>query len=104
MALSTSELVADSPSTSSVGEASGARLVFAPASGPGLEAWPVEARLATSPDIVRRALFFLKKARALVWLEGIKPGNKMGRHTVALASQSGPHFFSASEALPPLVG
>ena len=104
MALSTSELVANSLSASSVEEASGARLVFASASGPGLGAWPVEARLATSPDIVRRALFFLKRAQALVHLEGIKPGNKKARHTVAPTSQSGPHFFSAYRALMPLVG
>ena len=44
MALSTSEWVADNLSTSSVGGASGARLVFAPASGPGFGAWLVEAR------------------------------------------------------------
>ena len=104
MALSTSELVADNPSASTVGGASGARLAFASASGPGLGAWLVEARLATSPDIVRRALFFLKRERALVCLEGIQPGNKMARHTVAPASQSGPHFFIACWALLPLVG
>ena len=104
MALSTLELVADSPSASSVRGASGACLVFVSASGPGLGAWLVEARLATSPDVVRRALFFLKKARALVCLEGIKPGNKTARHTVALVSRSGPHFFSACWALQALVG
>ena len=104
MALSTSELVADNLSASSVGGASGARLVFASASGPDLGAWPVEARLATSLDIVRRALFFLKRARALVYLEGIKPGNKIARHIAAPASQSRPHFFSACRALMPLVG
>src|SRR3954463_11337300 len=38
------------------------------ASGPGFGAWLVDARLATSPDIVRRALFFLKRAWALVCL------------------------------------
>ena len=43
MALSTSELVADSLSASSVGGASGARLVFASAFGPGFGAWLVEA-------------------------------------------------------------
>ena len=78
MALSTSEFVADSLSASSVGGASGARLVLASASLPDVGAWLVEARLATSPDIVRRGLFVLKRARALICLEGITPGNKMG--------------------------
>ena len=104
MALSTSELVADSLSASSVGGASGARLVFASASGLGFGAWLVEARLATSPDIVRRGLFVLKRARALICLEGITPGNKAERYTFAPVPQSGPHFFSARGALPPLVG
>src|SRR4051812_14701791 len=62
MALSTSELVADSRSASSVGGASGARLVFVPASGPDVGAWLVEARLAAPPDIVRRGLFVLKNS------------------------------------------
>ena len=74
MALSTSELVADSPSASSIGGASGARLVFASACGPGFGAWLVEARLAASPDIVRRGLFVLKRARVSMCLEGITPG------------------------------
>ena len=104
MALSTSELVADSLSASSVGGASGARLVFTSASGPSLGAWLVEARLATSPDIVRRGLFILKRARALVCLEGITPGNKMARYTFAPVPQSGPHFFLACGALLPLIG
>ena len=64
-ALSTSELVADSPSAPSVGGAPEARLVSVSASGPGLEPWPA--------DIVRRALFFLRKSRALVRLKGINP-------------------------------
>src|SRR3954470_21841037 len=77
MALSTSELVADSLSASSVGGASGARLMFASASGPGFEAWLVEARLAASPGIVRRGLFVLKRTRVLICLEGITPGDEM---------------------------
>ena len=104
MALSTSELVADSLSASSIGGASGARLVFASASGPGFGAWLVEARLATSPDIVRRGLFVLKRARVLICLEGVTPGNKVARYTFALVPQSEPHFFSARGALSPLVG
>ena len=104
MALSTSEFVAESLSASSVGGAFGARLVLASASGPDVGAWLVEARLAASPDIVRRGLFVLKRARVLTCLEGIEPGNKMARYTFAPASQSGPHFFSARGALPPLVG
>ena len=63
MALSTLELVADNPSASSVGGTSGTRLAFASAPGPGFGAWLVEARLAASPDIVRRGLFVLKRAR-----------------------------------------
>ena len=74
MALSTSELVVDNLSTSSIGGASGARLVFGPASGPGFGAWLVEARLAVSPNIVRRGLFVLKRAQVLICLEGITPG------------------------------
>ena len=74
MALSTSELVADNPSTSSVVGASGARLAFASASRPGFGAWLVEARLAASPDIVRRGLFVLKRAQVSICLEGITPG------------------------------
>ena len=93
MALSTSELVADSLSASSVGGASGARLVFASASGPGVGTWLVEARLATSPDVVRQGLFVLKTARMLICPKGITPGKKRVRYTFAPASQSGPHFF-----------
>ena len=104
MALSTSELVADNLSASSVGGASDARLVFASASGPGLGAWLVEARLATSSDIVRRALFFLKGAPALIYLPGIDPGNMVTRLTVAAAFQPGPHFFLAYVDVLPLVG
>ena len=49
MALSTSDLVADSLSASSVGGVSGSRLVIASPSGPGVGAWLAEAWLATSP-------------------------------------------------------
>ena len=104
MALSTSELVADSLSASSVGGASGARLVFTSASGPSFGAWLVEARLAASPDIVRRGLFVLKRARVLICLEGVTPRNKVARYTFATVPQSRPHFFSARWALSPLVG
>ena len=48
MALSTSELVADNPSASSVGGTSGTRLAFASALGPGFGAWLVEARPSAS--------------------------------------------------------
>ena len=61
MALSTSKLVPYSLSTSSVGGAPGACLVFVPASESGRGSWLVEARLVASLGIVRRALFFLKK-------------------------------------------
>src|SRR4051812_10145973 len=71
MALSTSELVADSLSASSDGGASGACLVLPSASGPGLGVWLVEAQLATSPDIVRRGLFVLKIARMLIYPGGV---------------------------------
>ena len=104
MALSTSELVADSLSASFVGGASGARLVLASASRPGFGAWLVEARLAPSPDIVPRGLFVLKRAQALICLKGITHGNNVARYTFGLVPQSGPHFFSARGALPPLVG
>ena len=104
MALSTSELVADSLSASSVGGASGARLVFASASGPGVGTWLVEARLATSPNVVRRGLFILKIARTLICPEGITPGKKRVRYTFAPASQSELHLFFPHGALRPLVG
>ena len=104
MALSTSELVADNPSTSFVGGTSGTRLAFASTSGPGFGAWLVEARLAASPGIVQRGLLVLKRARVLICLEGVTPGNKVARYTFAPVPQSGPHFFSARGALLPLVG
>ena len=103
MALSTSELVADNLSASSIGGASDARLVFTSASGPGVGAWLAEARLAISPDTVRRALF-LKGAPALIYLPEINPGNMVTRLTVAAVFQSGPHFFLAYVAVLPLVG
>ena len=95
MALSTSELVADNLSTSSIGGASGARLVLASASGPGFGAWLVEARLATSPDVVRRGLFVLKIARTLICPDRITPGKQRVRYTFAPASQSRLHSFFA---------
>ena len=104
IAVSTSELVADNLSTSSVGGASGARLVFASASGPGFGAWLVEARLATSPDIVRRGLFVLKRARVSNVPRRYNTWDKGGRHTFALTPRSGLHLFSAHGALRPLVG
>ena len=79
MALSTSELVADNMSASSVGGASDTRLVLTSTSGPDVGAWLAEARLAISPDTVRRALFFLKGAPALIYLPGINPGNMVTR-------------------------
>ena len=48
MALSTSDLVADNLSASSVGGASGSRLALTSPSGPGVGAWLAEAWLATS--------------------------------------------------------
>ena len=93
MALSTSEFVADSLSASSVGGASGARLVLASASWPDVGAWLVEARLATSPDVVRRGLFVLKIARTLICPDRITPGKQRVRYTFAPASQSGLHSF-----------
>jgi len=104
MALSTSELVADSLSASSIGGAFGAHLVFSPASGPGVGTWLVEARWATSPDVFRRGLFVLKIARTLICPEGITPGKKRVRYTFAPASQSGLHSFLTHGALRPLVG
>ena len=104
MALSTSELVADSLSASFVGGASGARLVFSSASEPGLGAWLVEARLATSPDVVRRGLFILEIARTLICLDRITLGKQRVRYTFAPASQSGLHSFLPHGALRPLVG
>ena len=62
MALSTSDLVADSLSASSVGGASGSRLALASPSGLGVGAWLAEAWLVTSPGIVRRALFLLEES------------------------------------------
>ena len=73
MALSTSDLVADNLSASSVGGASGSRLALASLSGPGVGAWLAEAWLATSPDSVRRALFLLEESRALIYLPGVFP-------------------------------
>ena len=104
MALSTSDLVADNLSASSVGGPSGVRLVFTSPSGPGVGAWLAEARLAISLDTVRRALFFLKGAPALIYLPVINPRNMVTRLTVAVAFQSGPHFFLACVAVLPLVG
>ena len=60
--------------------------------------------ICSSSDVVWRALFFLKGARALICLPGIKPGNMVTRHTVAPAFRSGPHFFLACWAVLPLVG
>src|SRR4051812_23808798 len=99
MALSTSEFVADSRSASSVGGASGARLVLVPASGPDVGAWLVEARLATSPDRVRQGLFVLEKARMLICLDRIAPGIQKARYTFVPESQSGLPFFSPHGAL-----
>ena len=104
MALSTSELVADSLSASSVGGAFSACLVFVFASGPGVGTWLVEARLATSSDVVRRGLFVLKIARMLICPEGITPGKKRVRYTFAPVSQSGLHSFLHNGALRPIVG
>src|SRR3954463_14527322 len=77
MALSTSEWVADSLSASSDGGASGACLARTSTSGPGVGVWLVEARLATSPDIVRRGLFVLKIARMLIYPGGVKHQGKI---------------------------
>ena len=104
MALSTSEFVADSLSASSVGGASGARLVLASASWPDIGAWLVEARLATSSDVVRRGLFVLKIARTLICPDRITPGKQGVRYTFAPTSQSGLHSFLSHGALRPLVG
>src|SRR3954468_6356448 len=104
MALSTSEFVADSLSASSVGGASGARLVLASASWPVVGTWLVEARLAASPDIVRRGLFVLKKARTLICPDRITPGKQTVRDTFAPASRSGLHSFLPHGALRPLAG
>ena len=65
MALSTSDLVADNLSASSIGGASGSRLALASLSGPGVGAWLAEAWLATSPDTVRRALFLLERVMSV---------------------------------------
>ena len=104
MALSTSEFVADSLSSSSVGGASGTRLVLASASWPAVGAWLVEAPLATSPDVVRRGLFVLKIARTLICPDRITPGKQRVRYTFAPASQFGLHSFLPHGALRPLVG
>ena len=79
MALFTSELEADSLSASSAGGAPGACFVLTSASGPGVGAWLVEARLATSPDVVRRGLFVLKIARTLICPDRITPGKQRVR-------------------------
>ena len=73
MALSTSDLVADNLSASSVGGASGSRLALASPSGPGVGAWLAEAWWAPSPDSLRRALFLLEESRALIYLRGVFP-------------------------------
>ena len=73
MALSTSNLVVDNLSASSVGGASGSRLALASPSGPGVGAWLAEAWWAPSPDSVRRALFLLEESRALIYLPGVFP-------------------------------
>src|SRR4051812_14986131 len=104
MALSTSEFVADSRSTSSVGGASNARLVLIPASGPDVGTWLVEARLATSPDIVRRGLFVLETARMLICLDRITPRIQRARYTFVPESQSRLYFSLPDGALWPLVG
>ena len=91
MALSTSEFVADSLSASSVGGASGARLVLASASWPDVGAWLVEARLATSPDVVRRGLFVLKIARMLICPDRITLGNR--GCTIPLRRHLSPDFI-----------
>ena len=104
MALSTSELVADNPSASSVGGTSGTRPAFASTPGPGFGAWLVEARLAASPDIVRRGLFVLKRARVSNVPRRYNKWDKGVRHTFALMPRSGLHLFSAHGALRPLVG
>ena len=104
MALSTSEFVADSLSATSVEGVSGARLVLASASWPAVGAWLVEARLATSSDVVRRGLFVLKIARTLICPDKITPGKQRVRYTFAPASQSGLHSFLPHGALRPLVG
>ena len=104
MELSTSEFVADSLSASSVGGASGARLVLASASWPDVGAWLVEARLATSLDVVRRGLFVLKVARMLICPNRITPGKQRVHYTFAPASQFGLHSFLPHGALRPLVG
>src|SRR4051812_21665206 len=104
MALSTSEFVADSRSASSVGGASGASLVFVPASGPDVGAWLVEARLAAPPDIVRRGLFVLEILRMLICPDRITPGRQRARYTFVLNSQSGLHPFLPHGARQLLVG
>ena len=104
MALSTSEFVADNLSASSVEGASGAHLVLTSASWPDVGAWLVEARLATSPDVVRRGLFVLKIARMLICPDRITPGKQRVHYTFALESQYGLHSFLPHGALRPLVG
>ena len=80
------------------------RLAFAFAPGPGFGAWLVEARLAASPDIVRRGLFVLKRARVTNVPRRYNNWDRGARHTFALMPQSGLHLFSAHGALRPLVG
>src|SRR4051812_4673519 len=104
MALSTSELVADSRSASSVVGASDVRVVFVPASGPDVGAWLVEARLAASPDIVRRGLFVLETVRMLICLDRITPGKQRARYPFVPESQSGLHFFLSHGARRLFVG
>ena len=62
MALSTSDLVADSLSVSSVGEGSGSHLALASPCRPGAGAWPVLVGLAIPALAVRRALFLLQRS------------------------------------------
>src|SRR4051812_15738450 len=104
MALSTSEFVADIRSASSIGGASGASLVFVPASGPDVGAWLVEARLAAPPDIVRRGLFFVGTVRMFTCLDKITPGRQKARYTFVPNSQSGLHLFLPHGARRLLVG
>src|SRR3954466_14162424 len=104
MALSTSEMVADSRSASSVGGASGASLVFVPASGPDVGAWLVEARLAAPPDIVRRGLFVLETVWMLTCLDRRTRGRQRAHYTFVPNFQSGLHLFSPHGARRLLVG
>ena len=62
-------------------------------------------RLKVSKDVVLEEVGYVVQigdgVTQVYGLDGIKPGNKMARHTVVLASQSGSHFFSACWALRP---